>query len=191
MPFDVLPLGTAIEGPVLIEPRIFGDDRGFLLETYRRDAFLALGIEEEFVQDNHSRSRRGVIRGMHFQRRHGQAKIVRVVRGRVFDVAVDLRAGSPTEGRWCAARLDDRKMHMMYVPAGLAHGFLALSDEVELVYKCAAYYDAADEGGLRWDDPDVGIEWPLEEVGSPIVSSKDAGLPRLSELEFRLEGVAR
>jgi dTDP-4-dehydrorhamnose 3,5-epimerase len=185
MPFELVPLDMPIQGPRLLEPRVFGDERGFFLETYHRRDFQSLGIPEEFVQDNQSRSRRGTLRGLHFQREHPQAKLVRVLRGRVFDVAVDLRAGSPTEGRWCGVELDDVRRRVFYIPAGFAHGFLALSEEADLAYKCSDSYRAEDEGGLVWNDPRVDIAWPLAELGAPLLSAKDLAWPGLDDLTFR------
>ncbi len=188
MPFRVVPVETALPGLVLIEPRVFTDERGLFLETWHRRDFETLGVDVAFVQDNHSVSRRGTLRGMHFQRTRPQAKLVRVLRGRIRDVVVDLRAGSPTEGRWWGVDLDDERRRMLFIPAGFAHGFLALSETAEVAYKTSDYYRAEDEGGLVWNDPDVGIEWPLEEVGEPLLSEKDARLPRLAELDYRYRG---
>ncbi len=191
MPFTQIPLDTPIQGPRLLEPRVFPDARGCFLETYSQRELAALGIPEAFVQDNQSRSSLGTLRGLHFQRRHPQAKLVRVLRGRVFDALVDLRAGSPTEGRWCGVILDDVARRVLYAPAGFAHGFLALSDPVELAYKCSDYYHPEDEGGLRWDAPEVGIAWPLDGIAGPTLSPKDAAWPTLGELAFRFPGGGR
>lgn len=187
MPFDVIPLDTPIAGPMLIAPKILGDARGFFMESYNQRDFEALGIDVVFVQDNQSRSARGILRGLHFQMTRPQAKLVRVLSGRVFDVAVDLRAGSPTEGRWCGVKLDGEQMRMFYVPEGFAHGFLALSERVDLAYKCSDFYCPGDEGGLVWDDPELDIDWPLDHVGHPQLSEKDAALPRLGQMNFRFE----
>ncbi|RLB58106.1 MAG: dTDP-4-dehydrorhamnose 3,5-epimerase [Deltaproteobacteria bacterium] len=176
---------TPIEGLLVIEPRRFGDERGFFMETYRRNQFAELGIDCDFVQDNHSRSARGTLRGLHFQKRHPQAKLVRVLRGRVFDVAVDLRRGSASFGSWYGLVLDDRRHRQLFIPVGFAHGFLALSDGAEVAYKCSTYYRPDDEGGLRWDDPRLAIDWPLAEAGGePILSDKDRSWPLLEQLQL-------
>jgi dTDP-4-dehydrorhamnose 3,5-epimerase len=176
-----------LSGLAVIEPTVHGDERGFFAETYRLRDHAAWGIPEEdrFVQDNHSRSGRGVLRGMHFQIGAGVAKLVRCARGRIVDVAVDLRGGSPTYGRWEAVELDDESMRELYVPVGFAHGFCVLSDVADVLYKQTAYYDPALERGIAFDDPDVGIAWPLprEEL---IVSERDAAAPRLSEIADEL-----
>lgn len=173
-------LPTRLEGPKLIEPRAIGDERGFFCETYRRSRFGELGISEELVQDNHSRSRRGIVRGMHFQVGPGISKLVRCARGAILDVMVDLRRGSPTFGQWEAFQLDDQNMHLAYCPIGFAHGFCVLSEEADVVYKQSGYYDPGLERGIRYDDPDVGIEWP---AGLDLVpSDKDATAPLLREL---------
>ncbi|MCO4770437.1 MAG: dTDP-4-dehydrorhamnose 3,5-epimerase [Deltaproteobacteria bacterium] len=151
----------AIAGPKLVIPRVFSDARGFFLETWQRDRFAEHGIDVDFVQDNHSLSRRGTVRGLHFQRGPGQAKLVRVVRGRIFDVAVDIRPGSPTVGRWVGVELDAHAHHQLFLPTGFAHGFQVLSDEAEVLYKVSTPYDAVSEAGFQFDDPDVGVNWPL------------------------------
>ena len=173
---------TRLEGPLLIEPVVHGDARGFFLETYRRERLAELGVHEEFVQDNHSRSARGVLRGMHFQ--PGQAKLVRCARGAILDVVVDIRPGSPSFGRWEGVELDDEGHRQLYVPDGFAHGFCVLSEVADVVYKVSTYYDPARESGFRFDDPEVGIEWPagLE----LIVSERDRGAPPLAELRLCL-----
>ena len=153
-------LPTKLAGLVLLAPQVHGDERGFFLETYRADAWSAHGVPTEFVQDNHSRSRRGTLRGIHFQTRPGQGKLVRVARGRVLDVAVDLRRGSPTFGEWEAVELDDERGLQLYIPIGFGHGFCVLSETADFVYKCTAYYDPATEAGIRFDDPEVGVRWP-------------------------------
>lgn len=153
-------LPTRLDGPVLIEPTAFPDSRGFFQETYRRNAYAELGIDVEFVQDNHSRSTRGVVRGMHFQIGDGQAKLVRCARGAIVDVVVDIRRGSPTFGQWEAFELDDERLLQVFVPIGFAHGFCVTSEVADVVYKCSSYYDGDIERGIRYDDPDVGIEWP-------------------------------
>jgi dTDP-4-dehydrorhamnose 3,5-epimerase len=173
-------LETRLEGPVLIEPVSHGDARGFFQETYRKAVFAELGIHEEFVQDNHSRSRRGVLRGMHFQ--PGQAKLVRSVRGAILDVVVDIRPGSPSFGSWEAFSLDDETHHQLYVPDGFAHGFCVTSEVADVVYKVSTYYDPAVESGFRFDDPEVDIEWP---AGIDCrVSARDREAPLLSELSL-------
>lgn len=180
-------LPTSLAGLVVIEPAVHGDERGFFIETYRRQWHAAAGIpeHEQFVQDNHSRSSRGVVRGMHFQVGAGVAKLVRCARGRIVDVAVDLRRGSPTYGQWEAVELDDERMRELYVPVGFAHGFCALSDVADVLYKQTAYYDPAVERGIAWNDPDVGIQWPLP-AGELTVSERDAVAPLLSEIADEL-----
>ena len=171
-------LPTRLPGPVLLEPTIHGDERGFFMETYRRDALAELGVEEDFVQDNHSRSRRGIVRGMHYQ--PGMSKLVRCASGTVLDVLVDLRRDSPTFGEWESAELSDANGHQLYCPEGFAHGFAVISDSADLVYKCSAYYDAATEGGIAYDDPDLGIEWP---AGLELIASeRDRSAPTLREV---------
>ena len=175
-------LPTSLDGPILLEPTVHGDARGFFLETYRRDAFAELGIDVEFVQDNHSRSRRGIVRGMHFQ--PGMGKLLRCVRGTILDVLVDIRRGSPTFGRWEAIELNDATHHQLYCPNGFAHGFCVLSEVADVVYGCTTYYDPATEGGFRYDDPAVGIQWPdgLELTAS----ARDAEAPLLAEIAASL-----
>ena len=165
---------------MVLEPTVHGDTRGFFVETYRRNLLADLGIHEEFVQDNHSRSKRGVVRGIHFQLPPGQAKLVRCSRGAIFDVVVDLRRGSPTFGGWESHELSDANHRQIYIPIGFGHGFCALSETADVVYKTSGYYDPAIERGLAWDDPEVGIEWP----GSMelLVSERDAAAPTLSQL---------
>ena len=170
---------TRLDGLVLITPAKHGDDRGFFMETYRADAWGAQGVATEFVQDNHSRSRRGTLRGMHFQLSPGQGKLVRVARGRVLDVVVDIRRESPTFGQWEAFELDDEGAHQLWIPVGFAHGFCVLSDVADFVYKCTSYYDPATESGFSFADPDVGIEWPGGEL---IYSERDRNAPRLAEI---------
>ncbi len=172
---------AALPGVLILEPRVFADARGFFLESYHQRAFNELGFRDVFVQDNHSRSIRGVVRGLHYQLGHPQAKLVRVLRGRAFDVAVDIRRGSPTFSRWVGVELDDVAHRMLYLPAGFAHGFLALSETVDLSYKCSDFYDPAGERGVVWNDPDLCIAWPVDGL-EPILSAKDAALPRLNDL---------
>jgi len=173
---------TAIEGVLLLEPRVFGDARGFFMESFNQQAFdAAVGEPVAFVQDNHSRSARGVLRGLHFQRApHAQGKLVRVVAGAVFDVAVDIRPGSATYGRWCGAELSADNHRQLWIPAGLAHGFLVLSDSADFLYKTTDYYAPQADGALRWDDPDIGIAWP-DAGAPPLLSPKDAAAPFLRD----------
>ncbi len=174
---------TAIDGVVLLEPDVYGDERGFLVETFRESVWRELGVEvPEFVQDNHSRSTQWTLRGLHFQTDPGQAKLVRCVRGSVFDVAVDIRPDSSTFGRWDGHELDDQTHRQLFVPAGFAHGFLVLSEVADVAYKLSSYYDPATESGFAWDDPEVGVEWPLPEGVEPQLSERDRTAPRLSEL---------
>jgi dTDP-4-dehydrorhamnose 3,5-epimerase len=170
---------TRLEGPILLKPAVHGDERGFFVETYRADVLAGHGVETEFVQDNHSRSRRGIVRGMHFQTSPGQGKLVRVSRGRVLDVVVDLRRGSPTFGEWEAVELDDEQALQLWIPVGFGHGFCVLSDVADFVYKCTSYFDPATESGFSFADPDVGIEWPDGEL---ISSERDRNAPRLAEI---------
>jgi dTDP-4-dehydrorhamnose 3,5-epimerase len=176
-------LETRLDGPILVRPVVHRDSRGFLHETYRRSTYAELGISEEFVQDNHSRSERGVVRGMHFQVGEGMSKLVRCSRGTVLDVLVDLRRGSPTFGQWEGFQLSDENLHQLYCPIGFAHGFCVLSEVADVLYKCSAYYDESIERGIAYDDPDVGIDWPALEL-SP--SERDASAPRLREIESEL-----
>jgi dTDP-4-dehydrorhamnose 3,5-epimerase len=172
-------LETRLDGPVLLTPTVHGDERGFFVETYRADEWAAHGVPTEFVQDNHSRSRRGIVRGIHFQSDPGQGKLVRVARGQVYDVVVDLRRASPTFGEWEGHVLDDEQSRQLYVPVGFGHGFCVVSGVADFVYKCTSYYDAATEAGFRFDDPDVGIEWPEIELQ---YSERDRSAPRLAEI---------
>jgi dTDP-4-dehydrorhamnose 3,5-epimerase len=173
-------LDTRLNGPLLLEPRAFADDRGFFLETYRRNELAELGIPEEFVQDNHSRSARGVVRGMHFQVGRGVSKLVRCGRGEIVDVLVDIRRGSPTYGEWEAFTLNDENRHVLYAPIGFAHGFCVTSEVADVLYKQDGYYSEA-ESEFAWDDPDVGIEWPLP-ADQLQVSERDSKAPRLAEI---------
>ena len=170
---------TELPGVLLIEPRVFGDARGFFLETYHEERYREAGVGVRFVQDNHSHSTRGVLRGLHYQQVQPQGKLVQVMRGAVYDVAVDIRRGSPTFGRWTGHVLDDQNRHQLYVPPGFAHGFVVLSDEVDFMYKCSDFYHPASEGGVAWDDPDLGIAWPLRDVQ---LSAKDQVHPRLRDV---------
>jgi len=170
---------TPLDGLLFIEPRCFQDDRGYFLETYQKERYHEAGIVDTFVQDNQSRSVKGVLRGMHFQVKRPQAQIVTVIRGRVFDVGVDLRPTSPTFGQWFGLELNDACPRQIYMAPGFAHGFCVLSDWADLHYKVSRNYDAHDEGGLHWDDLDVGIQWPLD---NPAVAARDASFPKLKEL---------
>ena len=174
-------LPTKLQGPLLLEPVIHRDERGFFIETYRREVLSDLGAPEEFIQDNHSRSARGVVRGMHFQ--PGMSKLVRCARGSVIDVLVDIRKGSPSFGQWEAYELSDENLHVLFAPDGFAHGFCVTSEVADLVYKCSAYYDPEAERGIAFNDPGIGIEWPDVEL-TP--SERDSKAPRLSEIEDEL-----
>jgi dTDP-4-dehydrorhamnose 3,5-epimerase len=176
-------LETRLEGLVMIEPEVHGDERGFLIETYRRDAWAELGVGLEFVQQNHSRSAGGTLRGLHFQTAPGQAKLVRCSRGRIFDVVVDLRRDSPGFGQWEGHELDDRQHRQLLVPVGFGHGFCVLSDVADVDYRLSSYFDPATEAGVAWDDPDIGVEWPLSE---PLLSDRDRNAPRLAEIAASL-----
>ncbi|MGA7800487.1 MAG: dTDP-4-dehydrorhamnose 3,5-epimerase [Gammaproteobacteria bacterium] len=169
---------TDIPDVVLIEPRVFGDDRGFFMETYHEGKFAEAGINARFVQDNHSRSGAGVLRGLHYQLQHPQGKLVRVTRGEVFDVAVDIRRGSPTFGRWVGCLLSGENKRQLYVPPGFAHGFCTLSDSVDFLYKCTDLYHPEDEQGIAWNDPDLAIDWPDRAF---VLSDKDQTYPRLRD----------
>jgi dTDP-4-dehydrorhamnose 3,5-epimerase len=174
---------TAIPEVVLIEPDIHRDSRGFFLESYHQEKYAAGGIAGLFVQDNHSHSLKGTLRGLHAQLRHPQGKLVRAVQGEMFDVAVDIRRGSPTFGRWVGVVLSGENFRQLYIPPGFVHGFCVLSERVDVEYKCTDFYVPGDEISVAWDDPEVGIEWPVK---APILSPKDAAAPRLRELEDRL-----
>ena len=174
---------TKLEGVVLLEPQVHGDERGFMVETFSRDAWAELGVDAEFVQQNHSRSLRGTLRGLHFQTEPGQAKLVRCARGEILDVAVDLRRGSPTFGQWEGHLLDDRRHRQLYVPIGFGHGFAVLSESADVTYLLSSLYDPATESGIAWDDPDVGVEWGVSE---PLLSERDRSAPRLSEVAAEL-----
>lgn len=172
---------TALPEVKLIEPQVFGDERGFLLESFRRDRFNAAGLPTNFVQDNSSRSRRNVLRGLHYQLRQPQGKLVRVVHGEVFDVAVDIRAGSPTFGQWIGVSLSDQNHQMLWIPPGFAHGFYAVSEVADVAYKCTALFAAEDDHGILWSDPAVGIAWPASD---PLLSEKDRRYPPLNRAEL-------
>jgi dTDP-4-dehydrorhamnose 3,5-epimerase len=162
-----------------IQPKVFRDPRGFFLETYNRNRFVEIGIRENFVQDNHSRSSQGTLRGLHYQLRHAQAKLCRVIEGEAFDVAVDIRRGSPTFGKWTSVLLSAEKQNQIFIPAGFAHGFLARTESVQFLYKCSEFYDPSDEHGIRWDDPALAISWGLS---NPLISEKDAKYSTLAEV---------
>jgi dTDP-4-dehydrorhamnose 3,5-epimerase len=182
-------LDTRIDGPILVQPRVFRDERGFFHESYRREEWAQLGVEQEFLQENHSRSRRGVVRGMHFQYRggprdNGMSKLVRCSAGAILDVVVDLRRGSPSFGEWEAFELDDETLRQLLCPVGFAHGFCVLSEFADVAYRCDAYHDPASEGGIAYDDPDLAITWP--EGLELVVSARDAQAPRLREVADNL-----
>ncbi len=178
------PIRTRLDGPVLLEPAVHGDARGFFLESYRANVWAEHGVGDVFVQDNHSRSRRGVLRGMHYSIGAGQAKLVRCARGRILDIVVDLRRESATFGEWEAAELDDERARQLYIPVGFAHGFCVLSDVADVAYKCSTYYDPAVERGFRYDDPEVGIAWPQDM--ELLVSQRDVEAPLLRQVAAEL-----
>ncbi len=184
MPFTAKKLN--IDDVVLIEPKVFGDDRGFFMEAFKKSGFEALGICSDIVQINHSKSSKGVVRGLHYQLNpNSQGKIVRVVKGRVFDVAVDLRKGSPSFGKWVGEILSDENKNILWVPQGFAHGFCTLSDDVELIYYCTgSEYSPEGDKGVIWNDKQINVDWPIK---NPIISSKDASLPTLGEAEINFE----
>lgn len=163
---------TSIPDVLVIEPRVFGDERGFFMETWNAESFRGLGLDVTFVQDNHSRSNRGTLRGIHYQLPRPQGKLVRVTAGSVFDVAVDMRLSSATFGQWVGMELSAQNKRMLWIPPGFGHGFLALEDGTDFIYKCTDYYSPQDECCLRWDDPEVGIDWPIDGI-NPILSAKD------------------
>jgi dTDP-4-dehydrorhamnose 3,5-epimerase len=179
MPFEIVP--TRLDGPKLLQPKVFGDERGFFTETYRRSDMMALGIREEMVQDNHSRSARGVLRGMHFTVGRGAGKLVRCARGHIFDVLVDLRRGSETHGQWEGYDLTDENLRILYAPPGFAHGFCVVSEIADVVYKLDAYYDPATEREITFRDPAVGIRWPVPD-DELIYSERDLNAPVLAEV---------
>jgi dTDP-4-dehydrorhamnose 3,5-epimerase len=175
---------TSLPGVCLIEPNVHGDRRGFFLESYNRRDMEAVGIHDDFVQDNHSGSSRGVLRGLHYQLGRPQAKLVRVTRGQVFDVAVDIRRGSPTFGGWTGIELSEDDRTMLYIPQGFAHGFLVVSEIAEFQYKCSDFYAPEEERGIAWNDPGIGIEWPLGDA-DPVLSERDKGWCNLDEMDER------
>jgi dTDP-4-dehydrorhamnose 3,5-epimerase len=176
-------LESKLDGLVLLEPKVFGDERGFFAETFRENVWAEHGVTEPFVQDNHSRSRRGTLRGMHFQTEPGQGKLIRCARGRILDVVVDLRRAPGTFGEWEAVELDDEAMRQLYIPPGFAHGFCVLSEEADVVYKCTSYYDPATESQIAFDDADLDLPWPDLEL---IVSDRDRDAPRLADVADEL-----
>lgn len=171
-----------IEGLVVIEPTVFGDHRGYFMETYNQEDMRAAGLDMTFVQDNQSMSVKGVLRGLHYQKEHPQGKLVRVIKGTVFDVAVDLRKDSKTFGKWYGVELSEENKKQFYIPEGFAHGFLVISETAEFCYKCTNFYHSGDEGGLIWNDPDIGINWPIDDVMTVNLSEKDKQWKLLSEL---------
>jgi len=177
-------LATALSGVKIIEPTVFGDERGFFFETWNKRTYEEAGIHASFVQDNHSRSARGVLRGLHYQVKQPQGKLMRVVAGRVYDVAVDVRRSSPEFGRWVAVELSADNKRMLWVPPGYAHGFLSLEDGSEFVYKCTDFYAPEHERTVLWRDPDIGIDWPLDGIGQPLVAAKDAAGELLAAAEI-------
>ncbi len=175
---------TEIPDVVLIRPKVFGDARGFFLESWEERKFAAAGLDVKFVQDNHSRSARNILRGLHYQIQQPQGKLVRVVTGEVFDVAVDIRRSSPTFGRWVGVTLTADNHHMLWVPPGFAHGFLVLSESADFLYRCTDFWAPAHERAIQWNDPDLAIEWPLHHGAGPILSPKDAAAKRFKEAEY-------
>jgi dTDP-4-dehydrorhamnose 3,5-epimerase len=173
-------LCTPIEGVTVVEPALFGDSRGYFMETYNAKDFTEAGITAEFVQDNQSKSSKGILRGLHMQKKHPQAKLVRCLSGEVYDVCVDVRPGSKTYGQWYGLILSEENRRQLFVPRGLAHGFLVLSETAVFAYKCDGFYRPGDEAGLPWNDPAVGIEWPLDGIGQPLLNDRDANWPGLS-----------
>lgn len=175
---------TSIDGVYIIEPKVFGDNRGYFMESYNQEHFAEAGLNMTFVQDNESKSSKGVLRGLHFQRKHSQGKLVRVTKGEVFDVAVDLRTGSPTYGKWEGVILSEENKKQFYIPEGFAHGFVVLSDEAVFNYKCTDFYAPEYDGGVMWNDPDINIEWPLDGIENILLSEKDKVHPNLKDLDL-------
>ena len=181
-------IDTGFSGLLIIEPKVFGDERGFFMESYSEREFKAGGLEVTFVQDNHSRSNKGVLRGMHYQKERPQGKLVRIPRGAVYNAVVDLRKNSSTYGKWFGVELSDENKKMLYIPPGFAQGFLILSDGTDYMYKCTEFYYPEDEGGFMWDDRTVGIQWPLEKVdGKVILSEKDRSWPSYDDMGFSFD----
>lgn len=183
MPFEFEKL--EIPEVTLVKPRVFGDERGFFMETYKKSDFVANGIVEEFVQDNHSKSTKGVLRGLHYQLNpDAQGKLVRCTKGEIFDVAVDIRVGSPTFAKWCGANLNEDNKQMLYIPQGFAHGFVSLSDEVEVLYKATAEYSVQNDRSILWSDAKINVDWHID---NPLISEKDANAPRLEDAEINFK----
>jgi dTDP-4-dehydrorhamnose 3,5-epimerase len=179
VPSTLQRMDTTLAGVLEIRPRVIQDARGFFMETYHLHKYAEIGIADIFVQDNHSRSVKHTLRGLHYQLRHSQAKLCRVVEGKVLDVAVDIRTGSPNFGKWTSVVLSAREQNQIYIPAGFAHGFMALTDSVQFLYKCSDFYAPGDEYGINWNDPDLNIQWG---VSNPIISEKDAVYPKLAAI---------
>ena len=175
---------TGIEGMFIVEPTVFEDNRGFFMETFNERDFKDAGYDLKFVQDNQSKSTKGVLRGLHFQIKYPQGKLVRVTKGKVFDVGVDLRSDSDTYGKWFGAVLSDENKRQLYIPPKFAHGFVVLSDEAEFLYKCTEFYHGEDEGGIIWNDEDIGVEWPLDDIDEVILSEKDKLWPTFKESQI-------
>lgn len=178
-------IATSIPDLYIVESNVFGDQRGYFMENYSKREFHQAGLTMEFVQDNESKSKKGVLRGLHFQTKHSQGKLVRVIKGQVYDVAVDLRAGSPTFGKWEGILITEENKRQFYIPEGFAHGFLVLSDEAIFTYKCTDYYAPEYDAGILWNDPDIGIRWPLEEIDEIILSDKDKVQPTFQNFNAR------
>ena len=176
---------SKIDGIYIIEPKVFGDNRGYFMETYNKEQFAEVGLNMTFVQDNESKSSKGVLRGLHFQKKHSQGKLVRVTKGEVFDVAVDLRTGSKTYGQWEGVILNKENKKQFYIPKGFAHGFLVISDEAVFNYKCTDFYAPEYDGGVMWNDPDINIKWPLEGIENILLSEKDKTHPNLKDLNLK------
>ena len=183
---DINVIKTSIDGLIIIEPKVFGDERGYFMECYNKEAFEKEGLFMNFVQDNESKSKKGVLRGLHFQTKHTQGKLVRVISGEVFDVGVDLRKGSPTYGKYEGVILSGENKRMFYIPEGFAHGFLVLSDEAVFTYKCTDLYRPEYDAGIIYNDPDIEIDWPLDD-GQIVLSEKDKQLPTLKEADFHFQ----
>jgi len=179
---------TELDGVYIIEPKVFGDERGYFMEIYNKEQFSEAGLSMIFVQDNESKSSKGVLRGLHFQKKHSQGKLVRVTKGEVFDVAVDLRSGSPTYRQWEGVILSDENKKQFYIPKGFAHGFLVLSDEAVFNYKCTDFYAPEYDGGVMWNDTDINIKWPLDRIENIILSEKDKVHPNLKDLDLKEYG---
>ncbi|MBN1257373.1 MAG: dTDP-4-dehydrorhamnose 3,5-epimerase [Planctomycetes bacterium] len=174
---------TELPGVSIIEPVVYGDHRGFFMETHNNKAFAEIGIKHVFVQDNHSKSSQNVLRGLHYQLGHPQAKLIRVIQGEVYDVAVDVRVGSPYFGKWAGVLLSEENRKMLFVPEGFAHGFYVISDYAQIIYKCSEFYYPKDERGLIWNDPEIGIDWRIPTGTEPVLSEKDSGHPTLKSCD--------